>query len=222
MGLFERIKRLFKANVNSLLSKAEDPEKMLNQTLVDMKEQYSKAKKQVTVAIADEKRLKRKYEDAFKEANSWEKKARLALQSGKEDLAREALSRRNEYKNLGEEFKAQWDKQKAATESLKKALTGLERKIGEAERKKNLLIARKKRAEAQKSIHETMAGISDIGAFDTFDRMAEKIDQLEAEAEAAEDIAALESHSDLDEQFAQLGSASVEDDLLLMKKEMRE
>ena len=109
MGLFERIKRLFKANVNSLLSKAEDPEKMLNQTLVDMKEQYSKAKKQVTVAIADEKRLKRKYEDAFKEANSWEKKARLALQSGKEDLAREALSRRNEYKNLGEEFKAQWD-----------------------------------------------------------------------------------------------------------------
>ena len=104
--------------------------------------------------------------------------------------------------------------------SLKKALTGLERKIGEAERKKNLLIARKKRAEAQKSIHETMAGISDIGAFDTFDRMAEKIDQLEAEAEAAEDIAALESHSDLDEQFAQLGSASVEDDLLLMKKEM--
>lgn len=220
MGIFDRISSIFKANVNAALSKAEDPERMLNQTIVDMKEQYAKAKKQVTVAIADEKRLKRKYQEAQKEADSWQNKAKLALQNNREDLAREALSRKNEHQKLANEFKVQWEKQKQSTDALKKALGNLERKISEAERKKNLLVARQKRAEAQKNIHETMSGISDTGAFDTFDRMSEKIDQLEAEAEAAEDIAQLETGEDLEEEFEQLGAADVEDDLLAMKKEM--
>jgi phage shock protein A len=220
MGIFDRISSIFKANMNAALSKAEDPEKMLNQTIVDMKEQYAKAKKQVTVAIADEKRLKKKYQEAKKEADSWQNKAKLALQNNREDLAREALSRKSEHQKLANEFKVQWDKQKQSTDALKKALSNLERKISEAERKKNLLVARQKRAEAQKNIHETMSGISDTGAFDTFDRMTEKIDQLEAEAEAAEDIAQLETGESLEDEFEQLGAADVEDDLLAMKKEM--
>lgn len=220
MSIFSRLSSLIKANVNSLLSKAEDPEKMLGQTIVEMREQYAKAKKQVTVAIADEKRLKRKYEKEAKEADSWTKKAKLALQNNREDLAREALTRKKEHTKLANEYKVQWEKQKKATDTLKQTLSKLERKIGEADRKKNLLIARQKRAEAQKNIQETMSGISDTSAFETFDRMSEKVDQIEAEAEAATEMAELESGEDLEEEFAELGAADVEDDLLMMKKEM--
>jgi len=213
---------MIKSNINHLISKAEDPEKMLNQTIIEMKEQYAKAKSQVTQAVADEKRLKQRYEKEMELSKEWEEKAKLALQRGREDLAREAVARRNEHQQLANEYKLQWDKQKQATDGLKNQLQTLNRKIDEADRKKNLLIARKKRAEAQKSIHQTISGLSDTSAFDTFDRMAEKVDQLEAEADASADMAALEAGSNLEDQFAELttGTGAVESDLLELKKSM--
>ncbi|RMH68352.1 MAG: PspA/IM30 family protein [Gemmatimonadetes bacterium] len=222
MGLFSRLSTMIKSNINHLISKAEDPEKMLNQTIIEMKEQYAKAKSQVTQAVADEKRLKQRYEKEMELSKEWEEKAKLALQRGREDLAREAVARRNEHQQLANEYKLQWDKQKQATDGLKNQLQTLNRKIDEADRKKNLLIARKKRAEAQKSIHQTISGLSDTSAFDTFDRMAEKVDQLEAEADASADMAALEAGSNLEDQFAELttGTGAVESDLLELKKSM--
>lgn len=222
MGIFSRLSSLIKSNLNHLISKAEDPEKMLNQTVVEMKEQYAKAKSQVTTAVADEKRLKQRFDREAEQAKEWEDKAKLALQKGREDLAKEAISRRNEHQQLMNDYKVQWEKQKQATDSLKNQLQVLQRKIDEAGRKKNLLVARKKRAEAQKSIQETMAGISDTSAFDTFDRMQEKVDQMEAEADAATDMAALETGNDLEDKFAELNTseAAVDDDLLALKKSM--
>jgi phage shock protein A len=221
MGIFKKISDVFRSNINDALSKAEDPEKMLNQTIIDMKEQYAKAKRQVTVAVADEKRLKAQYEKQVKEAESWHKKAQLALQSNREDLAKQALSKRNEAQKLAEEYNIPWEKQKKSTEALKDSLRKLDSKINEAERKKNLLVARQKRAEAQKQIHETMSGITETSAFDTFDRMAEKVDQIEAQAEAAEEMAELEEGTDLEDEFKQLGTGvDVNDDLALLKAEM--
>ena len=189
MGVFGRLASLIKSNINDLISKAEDPEKMLNQVIHEMNNQLVEAKKQVAVAIADEKRLFKQFEAERALAAEWEKKAMMAVRAGDDALAKEALARKQEHDGLCAQYKDQWDKQKAAVDQLKNALRMLNNKIEEAKRKKNVLIARKKRAEAQKTIHDTMSGLSDTSAFETFDRMAQKIEQLEAEAEAGAEIA---------------------------------
>ena len=189
MGIFSRLAQLIKSNLNDLISKSEDPEKMLNQVVLDMNNQLVEAKKQVAASIADEKRLAKQFEQEMAHAAEWERRAMMALRAGNEELAKEALARKKEHDQLAETFKEQWTKQKNAVDQLKKALRMLNDKIEEAKRKKNVLIARKKRAEAQKAIQETMHGLKDQSAFETFDRMAGKIDQLEAEAEAAGEIA---------------------------------
>src|SRR5262249_26841285 len=162
---FSRLGQLIKSNLNDLISKAEDPEKMLNQVLVDMKNQLVEAKKQVAVAIGDEKRLKKQLDDQAAQSREWERKAMLAVQAGDDTLAREALVRQKEHEDLSLQFEKQWHMQKDAVEKLKTQLHSLNNKIEEAKRKKNLLVARAKRAEAQKTIQQTMAGISDTSAF---------------------------------------------------------
>ncbi|HVY48145.1 MAG TPA: PspA/IM30 family protein, partial [Minicystis sp.] len=189
MGIFARLATLIKSNLNDLISRSEDPEKMLNQVVIDMANQLIEAKKQVAVSIAEEKRFAKQAEQEAAQAAEWERRAMLAIKAGDDNLAKEALARKKEHEQLANTLKEQWQKQKQAVEQLKTALRLLNNKIEEAKRKKNVLIARKKRAEAQKAIQETMSGISNASAFETFDRMAQKIDQLEAEAEASTEIA---------------------------------
>ncbi|MFQ6041021.1 MAG: PspA/IM30 family protein [Candidatus Poribacteria bacterium] len=217
MGIFDRVSSIFKANVNHLLSKAEDPEKMLNQIVLEMNEQLAKTKQQVTAAIADEKRLEKQYKNEENETQEWERKATLAVQRENDTLAKEALARRNEHQNLANEYKIQWEKQKQAVDELKESLRALERKIEEAARKKNLLIARQKRARAQQQIHETMAGMRDGSAFESFDRMEEKVADMEARADAAVEMAQTEDVK-LEDQFAELEKeGSLDDDLAALK-----
>lgn len=204
MGIFGRIGTLLKANINDLVAKAEDPEKILNQLILDMKEQLIEAKKQVAVSIADEKRLKKQLDNELHMAREWEKKAMMAVRAGRDDLAKEALSRKQEHDSLAAEYKGHWEAQKAAADKLRDSLRQLNAKIEEAKRRKNLLIARQKRAEAQKTIQETMSGLNDTSAFDTFDRMSEKIEQMEAEAEASAELSAGFSGDDLASKFDDL------------------
>ena len=219
MGFFNRVSTIFKANVNAALDEAEDPEKMLNQITNDLQEQLVKVKQQVAAAIAQEKRLQKDYENEQEQADSWEQKATIALQREKEDLAREALTRRNEHANIAAGYKEQWEKQRQAVTMLKDNLRTLERKIDEAGRKKNLLIARQKRAKAQKAIHETMAGMKDNSAFATFDRMEQKVGDMEARADAASEMSEL-SRDPLEEEFAALETGNVDDDLAALKAKM--
>jgi phage shock protein A len=221
MGIFSRLAQLIKSNLNDLISKSEDPEKMLNQIVLDMNNQLVEAKKQVASSIADEKRLAKQYEQEAANAAEWERRAMMALRAGNEELAKEALSRKKEHDQLSETFKGQWQKQKDAVEKLKTALRMLNDKIEEAKRKKNVLIARKKRAEAQKAIQETMHGLKDQSAFETFDRMAGKIDQLEAEAEAGEELNEEYTGDVLASKFNNLEKkAGAEDDLADLKRKM--
>ena len=221
MSLWNRLGLLMKSNVNAAISKAEEPEKILNQLLVDMREQFIKAKKQVAVAIADEKRLYAKMNQSKKSAGEWEKKAMLALSKGDETLAREALSRQQQDAELHTGWQKQWTDQKGATEKLRAQLHKLQKKIDEAKRKKDLLIARQKRAEAQKAIQQTMGGLDDSSAFDAFDRMTEKVEQNEAEADAAEDLAGDLAGEDLESKFAALEHESgTQDALAALKAKM--
>ncbi|MCC6994417.1 MAG: PspA/IM30 family protein [Deltaproteobacteria bacterium] len=223
MGIFSRLGTLIKSNLNDLISKAEDPEKMLQQVLIDMQSQLVEAKKQVAVAIADEKRLQKQFESEAERAKDWEKKAMLAVRSNDDGLAKEALARRQDHDNIASQYLTQWQAQKNAVEKLKDALRMLSMKIEEAKRKKNILIARKKRAEAQRTIQNTMAGLSDTSAFDTFARMSDRIDQMEAEAEAGAEIAGELSGDDLEMRFKKLegaGSATSDAQLLELKAKM--
>ena len=225
MGIFDRFRRVVKSNLNDMISKAENPEKMLNQLIVDMNEQLIESKKSVASAIADEKKLERQMIQNQQQAEEWEGKARLALKAGKEDLAKEALLRKQEYDSLSTQYKSQFDSQHASVEKLKQSLRQLQQKIEEAQRKKNLLVARAKRAEAQKRIQSTIGSMADNSAFEAFDRMASKVDQIEAEADAMQELEDMSDagDKDLDKQFAALESSSSNADLLLedLKKKMQ-
>jgi phage shock protein A len=221
MGIFSRLAQLIKSNLNDLISRSEDPEKMLNQIVLDMNNQLVEAKKQVAASIADEKRLAKQAEQEVANAAEWERRAMMALRAGNEVLAKEALARKREHDELANTFKDQWTKQKTAVDQLKKALRLLNDKIEEAKRKKNVLVARKKRAEAQKAIQETMSGLRDQSAFETFDRMSQKIDQMEAEAEAQTELAEEYTGDQLAQQFNQLERThSADDDLVALKRKM--
>lgn len=221
MGLFSRLGTLIRSNINELINKAEDPEKMLNQVLVDMKSQLVEAKKQVAVAIADEKRLKKQYEQEAAKAAEWERKAMLAVRAGDDGLARAALARKTEHDEVAETLKQQWEAQKQSVEQLKGALRGLDNKIEEAKRKRNILVSRQKRAEAQRTINETLTNINSTSAFDTFERMSDRVMQLEAEAEAVSEIGGALPEASLESQFKALeASTSVDDDLSALKQKM--
>ena len=221
MGFFGRLAQLLKSNLNDLINRAEDPEKMLNQVILDMNAQLIEAKKQVAVAIADEKKLQKQYTSEASVAEEWERKAMMAVRAGDDALAKEALMRMKEHQQLAATLQDQWEKQRSAVEALKTALRALNNKIEEAKRKKNVLIARKRRAEAMKSIQETMSGLSDTSAFETFDRMSQKIDQIEAEAEAGAEIAEEYSGDVLKHKFQQLEmTAGADSDLEDLKRKM--
>jgi phage shock protein A len=215
MGILDRIRTVLKANINALISKAEDPEKMLNQLIMDMNEQLLEAKKQVAMAIADEKKLERQMLENKSQGEEWEKKAMLAVKAGKDDLAKEALVRKQEYDGYASSFQKEFDSQHTAVEQLKDALRQLQAKIEEASRKKNLLVARAKRAEAQKQIQQTMGSLSANSSFDTFDRMAQKVDQVEAEAEALKEIGAVSADQKLEDKFKELEASDQSSDKLL-------
>lgn len=221
MGIFARIARLIKANLNALISGAEDPEKILTQLLEDMAKQLAEARQQVAVAIADEKGLAKRLQAEKDAAAEWERKAMLAVRANNDALAKEALGRKQEHVALVEQFQAQWQKQKSSVDQLKLALRALNNKIEEAKRKKSLLVARQKRAEAQSKIQETLGGLKNASAFEAFDQMAGKVDQMEAEAEARNELAAEHSGDALAQQFGDLEStARAEDDLLSLKRKM--
>jgi phage shock protein A len=225
VGIFGRFRRMVKSNLNDMISKSENPEKMLSQVIVDMNQQLIESKKSVASSIADEKRLERQMRNNQSLAREWEEKAMLAVKAGKDDLAKEALLRKQEFDNPYNQYKPQWETQHEAVEKLKTALRQLQQKIEEAQRKKNLLVARSKRAKAQKRIQETVSGLSDNSAFEVFDRMAAKVERLEAENEATLELSDMDTKEmDLEKQFAELenGSASADNLLENLKQRMIE
>jgi phage shock protein A len=222
MGIMDRMATVIKSNLNHLINKAEDPEKMLDQILIEMRQQLVEAKREVAVAIADEKRLAAQLEAELEQVREWERRATMAVQKGEDDLAREALRRKADHEQIAIGYKKQWDAQLASTENLKNALRALSQKIEEAGRKKNLLVARQKRAEAQKHIHEVMTGLTDTSAFESFDRMTAKVEQIEAQADAAVELSQELSGGTMEQRFRALESSTdVEQELHALKAKVQ-
>ncbi|HEX8358908.1 MAG TPA: PspA/IM30 family protein [Longimicrobium sp.] len=223
MGIFDKLSTLIRSNVNDLIARAENPEKMLNTIIDDMRSQLARARQEVAHAMADAAKLKKQVEDEQKQAIEWEQRAMLAVRQGRDDLARQALMRQQEHAGRAQTYLETWERHEADTQRLRDALRQLSDKIQEATRKKNLLIAQQKRAEAQKRIHETMSGLSDASAFDAFDRMATKIEDNERQALAAAAVSDDLSGDSLEREFKALqasGGDALDFKLLEMKQQM--
>jgi phage shock protein A len=224
MGIFDRLSTLLRSNINDLISRAEDPERMLTQILVDMRSQLVKAKQQVATAIADEKRLRDQTDAEYRQAQDWNQKAMLAVKEGRDDLAKQALIREGEHTAHAQQLDQTWEAHRIETEKLKSSLHDLNDKIEEAKRKKNLLVARQRRAQAQKRIAETMSSMSEKSAFDAFARMEERIETNERQLKASVEIEEEFTGDRLARDFKQLEkgamSGSVDYQLLALKQKM--
>ena len=188
---FRRLFNIGRSNAQAALTAAEDPEKMLDLALSDMRSQYAKAREQVAGAIAQEKRLKRELQERQDNATEWEQKAMKALQAGDEELARIALGKQRDAEAEYQELATQHKKARSGVDAVKNALNNLDKKIEEGQRKKKILIARKKRADAQLTINETLSQLSTDDHGTAFGRMEDKITQLESMADASEELAEL-------------------------------
>jgi phage shock protein A len=224
MGIFDRLSTLLKSNINDLISKAENPEKMLDQIVTDMRNQLARAKQQVAAAIADEKRLKDQAEAEYKASKDWEEKAMLAVNQGRDDLAKQALVRHGEHLEHATALETTWQAHQLETEKLKNSLRDLNDKIEEAKRKKNLLLARQRRAQAQQKISETMSSMSEKSAFEAFARMEEKITSnermIKASSEIDEEFSGDRLASDFKRLEKQHGAASADQRLMELKQKM--
>ncbi len=221
MGIFQRLMTVIKANINALIGRAENPEKVLDQLLLEMRGQLAKTKQDVAAAIADEKRLQAQVEKEKRSAGEWERRAMLAVQEGRDDLAKEALMRHNEHLQHAQQLHETWLRHKADTDALKSSLRELNDRIEDAKRRKNLLVARQKRAEAQTRIQETMSTISNTSAFERFQRMEERIEEMEQQALAAAELAGELTGDTLSRQFEELEfKGSSDQQLLELKRKM--
>jgi phage shock protein A len=213
MGLLERVSTLIRANINDLVDRAEDPEKMIKQVILDMENQYLQVKTQVAVSIADQHMLEKKLHENEDTAHDWMRKAEVAVDKTQDDLARAALDRYQTAQKLAQSYREQVDDQKAQVETLKGALVKLEQKLDEAKSKRDLLLARHRRSIALgKAAHaQTVLGDSSKGA--TFDRLRDRVHHTEAVATAevelltddtAEKLTRLDRDAEVDRLLAEL------------------
>ena len=205
MALLERVSTLIRANLNDLVDKAEDPEKMLKQVILDMQNQLLQVKTQVAIAIADQHLLERRQRENVEKTAEWMRKAELAVSKKEDDLARAALHRVESYREMAVNYSQQVADQKAQAENLKTALRRLEQKLAEAQAKADLLIAQQRRARAVRKAHDAGTAIGDGSKGAAFDRMKRKVAHNEAVSQAKSEI----------------GAEDIEDRLTAIEKEDR-
>ena len=217
MGLFDRLGRVVRANINDLVSKAEDPEKVLEQAVIDMQEDLVQLRQAVARSIATQKRTEQQYNKNQSEANSWQQRAQLALSKGDENLAREALIRKKSFADTANSLKTQLDQQTNTVQTMKRNLIALESKISEAKTKKDMLRSRANAAKANKQLQDSMSNLGTSSAMGAFERMEDKVMQLEAESETAAELGG----TGIEQQFAALEAGNgVDDELAAMKAQL--
>ncbi|KAE8783389.1 putative membrane-associated 30 kDa protein, chloroplastic [Hordeum vulgare] len=215
-NLFDRLTRLVRSYANAILSSFEDPEKILDQAVLEMNDDLTKMRQATAQVLASQKRLENKYKAAEQADADWYRRAQLALQKGEEDLAREALKRRKSYAENASSLKAQLDQQKSVVENLVSNTRLLESKIAEAKQKKDTLKARAQSAKTATKVSEMLGNVNTSGALSAFEKMEEKVMTMESQAEALGQLGA----DDLEGKFAMLETTSVDDDLAQMRKEL--
>ena len=197
MAVLERVATLVRANLNDLIDRAEDPEKMIKQVILDMENQLLQVKTQVAISMADYHLLQKKQSEQSDKAAEWMRKAELAVDKQHDDLARAALERFQSFTRLAESYTAQVDDQKQQVDTLRRALDQLEGKLAEARAKSDLLVAQHRRARALERASDAQLAIGGVGPAAGFDRMERKVQRGEAVSQAKASMVA----DDVDRRF---------------------
>jgi phage shock protein A len=214
MGIFDRLSRLVRANVNDAMDNAEDPEKMLDQLIRDMTDEIRQARGQVATMIAQEKELASDKSEADRTAAEWQRRAEMAVAQDKDELAREALRRKRDAEENARIYGEQLVAQQHTVTRLKNQLQELDNKLGQMQSKRDALIARSRRAKAQQQVGETLAAMPNGNAAGEFERFERRIRTTEAKAAASVELAELGHEDD----FAALDQdGGVEDELAALK-----
>lgn len=216
---FKRVSTVMSSELNSLLDKAEDPVKMLDQYMRDMEEEIHDAETAVANQVANEKMLKKKYDDAQKLVDKRQNQAEEAMEADNEDLAKRALQDKKKHDSQADSLREQWERAKSDSAELREKLDSMKNEYEEMKTKKDSLKARAETAQAKTKINRTMSGIGSDDTKQGFERMEEKVMRYEAESETSEDVR--EGNKSLDDEFEDMKKDDgVEDDLAALKKKM--
>lgn len=229
MNLFDRFTRVVKGNVNEVLKNLEDPEKIMNQAIEDMQGDLVKVRQSYAEITATQRRLLKQKEQADAMADDWYNRAQLALKAGNEELAKEALTRRQTQADEAAALQSQIDSQNEAIDKLYEGMQVLEKKILESKSKKETMVARARTAQSTQKVNDMLSGISGKTSMDAFNRMEEKVEALEASAEVSAEMGSMSggaalpgsAASSLENEFKLLESKSaVDDELSKMKQNL--
>ena len=207
MKVLKRIQYIIRGKTEKILDNMEDPEEQLAVFVNELNDQMQGLQRAVAGALADEKRLKMDIEDHLAQAKEWESRAMLALEAGNEDLAKEALLKKEEHEARSLSLQKAWKGQQAATEKLKVSLQSTKQRISDAKRKYTLLVAQYKTAETTKKVHASLSVSGSESPMALMDKLSEKIRRIEAETEAAEELSGEGGDVDLEHKFAELEKA---------------
>jgi len=217
MALLERVSTLVRANINDLVDKAEDPEKMIKQVILDMQNQLLQVKTQVAISIADQHVLERKWKENEENEQQWLRRAEMAVDKKDDVLARAAVERGMSHKSVSESFRQQVEDQKTQVENLKSALMKLQQKLVEAQSKSDMLIAQHRRSRALGKATDANLAIGDDSKSAAFDRMKHKVQHSESTAQAKAELVA----DNVDDRFAAMEKEGEIDRLLAEIKSKR-
>ena len=193
MGIFQRLGDLLKSNINDLIDRAEDPEKMVKQIIIDMQEELNKSTQALGKAVSSEKIAKKQYDDAVRKSAEWEARAKTAITAGDDALAKKALENKVKADKDVLAYQEMYETISQQTDTIRTQVEVLKSKLEEAKSRQAMLIARSQMAETQKNLAKQTGGFDSSSAMEKFDRMEEKIMQKEAEAQAYAEIAGQEN-----------------------------
>lgn len=219
MAIFERISDLIKANINDLIDKAEDPEKMVKQIIIDMEDQLRKATQSLGTAMGSLNQVKKQLDNAKEQSNEWQNKAKACLEQGNEELAKKALENKVNQDKMVAQYQEMTTTMEAQVNEIKSQIDTLKQKLEEARSKKAMLVARSQMADAKTQMAKTLGNMDSKSAFAKMDKMEQKIAEKEAEADAFSEVSGVqESEND---PFAQMDKEnSINAELEKLKKEM--
>ena len=217
-GAFSRISDILKSNINEMLDRAEEPDKMIRQMVRDMEEAVGKATASVGTAVANHKRLERQFNDKQSQVAEWQGKAERAVEAGEDALARRALERKAVFAKAAEDLAPAVEESRQTAEQLREQLRELKTKLEEARTRQGTLIARHQAAQARKRLAQSISGLGE-DAFSSFERFEQKVEESEAEAAAHTEISGeMES---LEKEIRQIEvDHSVDDELKALKDKM--
>ncbi len=220
MGIFQRLSDLLKSNINDLIDKAEDPEKMVKQIILDMQKELNKSTQAFGKAVASERMAEKQYQNSQQISADWESKAKAALAAGNTELAKKALAKKVKADEDTANYKEMYETISKQTADIKEQVETLKSKLDEAKSRQAMLIARSQMADTQKNLAKSVGGFDASSSTEKFNRMEEKIIRKEAEADAFADISDSLNGVDKDNFDELQTNAKVDDELRRLMAEM--